>query len=147
MAGYNATRYVITQSLPPLHLKNAPENPVPCLPSIRGKFRGLRQRIREVAWNYGGIVRTGAGLQEGLHKIEEMARQLGKTARQTIADKILKEDTTLLSITKKYLTRKVFLGENITEPLETGLGRSERPERAMSMSEQSEFGHFSKQAL
>jgi hypothetical protein len=49
--------------------------------------------------------------------------------------------------TKQYLTRKVFLGENITEPLETGLGRSERPERAMSMSEQSEFGHFSKQAL
>ena len=55
--------------------------------------------------------------------------------------------TTLLSITKKYLTRKAFLGENITEPLETGLGRSERPEREMSMSERSEFGHFSKQAL
>lgn len=92
MAGYNAARYAITRSLSSLHLKKAPENPVLYLPSPWGKLRELRQRIRGIAWNHGGIVRSEAGLQEGLHKIEEMAGQLGKTACQTVADKILKED-------------------------------------------------------
>ena len=34
------------------------------------RLRDLRQKMREIAWNYAGIQRTEAGIQQGLAEID-----------------------------------------------------------------------------
>jgi fumarate reductase (CoM/CoB) subunit A len=69
------------------------------------RLRDLRQKMREIAWNYAGIQRTEAGIQRGLAEIDGLQTQLKTVLPQTIEERRLKED--LLSgvlVTKAILT-------------------------------------------
>ena len=69
------------------------------------RLRDLRQKMREIAWNYAGIQRTEAGIQHGLAGIDGLQTQLQTVLPQTIEERRLKED--LLSgvlVTKAILT-------------------------------------------
>jgi fumarate reductase (CoM/CoB) subunit A len=58
----------------------------------KGDLRAIRQEIREIAWNDAGVVRSGAGIKEGLEKIAVVQRRLKETAPGNEKDRWLKRD-------------------------------------------------------
>lgn len=83
-------------------------------------FRELRARIRNLAWEYAGIVRNEAGLKEGLHMLGGLERELKNALWTNVRERTIKEDlsSALLSI-KAILTaslgRKESRGSFIRE--------------------------------
>jgi aspartate oxidase len=62
-------------------------------PPPRGwSLRELRDAIRRVAWEYAGVVRTGAGLKEGSQRLTSLAGTMERVLPQTIQERILKEN-------------------------------------------------------
>jgi succinate dehydrogenase / fumarate reductase flavoprotein subunit len=62
------------------------------IPAGKGDLRALRQEIREIAWNDAGVVRSEAGIKEGLEKIAVMRGRLGEILPQTTRERRLKLD-------------------------------------------------------
>ena len=88
--------------------------------SSRETLRGLRRRIREIAWTCAGVVRSEKGLREGLAKVAESEIELKGVAPQTVHDKRLKEDLmgaafVLKAVLTASLSRKESRGSFVRE--------------------------------
>ncbi len=75
-------------------------------------LRDLRRQLQGVAWEYAGVVRSAAGMAEGLREAERVWQTLGVAKVETPKDSLLRED--LLSAA--FVLRAI---------LTTGLGRLE----------------------
>lgn len=113
VAGRNAARFARTYPLgPPFREKGSSEwtpGREPTLP----RLRDLRQKIKELAWNQAGIIRTEGGLKQGLVEIETLRTQIERIKPQTLGERRLKED--LLSgalVTRAILTASLARQES-----------------------------------
>ena len=61
-------------------------------PSEEASLKTIRRRIREVAWQKAGIVRSEGGLREGLAAVEEINDCLTRVSVRKPAEKRLKQD-------------------------------------------------------
>jgi len=52
----------------------------------------LRGKIRNIAWNYAGVVRSESALKKGLLELQEIHKQLGSISVKDIQHHIVKED-------------------------------------------------------
>jgi succinate dehydrogenase/fumarate reductase flavoprotein subunit len=59
-----------------------------------GRFREVRQRIREIAWDYAGVIRSEAGMLEGLARTEEIDRGLRAIVPHGPGEMAVKQDLT-----------------------------------------------------
>lgn len=57
-----------------------------------GRLRDLRQKMRETAWNFAGILRTESGLLQGLAAIQMLSTQIDDVLPQSLEERRLKED-------------------------------------------------------
>jgi succinate dehydrogenase/fumarate reductase flavoprotein subunit len=60
--------------------------------SSKEPFPHIRRQIKEAAWKYAGVVRSGTGMREGLVKLKELERELKGVVPKNISDKRLKDD-------------------------------------------------------
>jgi len=56
------------------------------------QLRGLRLKLREIAWNCAGILRREEGLRQGMDELNSLRTHLNSLIPQTIEDRRLKED-------------------------------------------------------
>ena len=89
IAGRNAARYAVGNDVSPMKESDTARSDIP---AGKGDLRALRQEIREIAWNDAGVVRSEAGLKEGLEKIAVMRGRLGEILPQTTRKRRLKLD-------------------------------------------------------
>jgi succinate dehydrogenase / fumarate reductase, flavoprotein subunit len=55
-------------------------------------LRGLRQRIRDAAWRYAGVVRSGEGIVAGLAEAERIRAAIGTAGADTSQERALRDD-------------------------------------------------------
>lgn len=55
-------------------------------------LRNVRQRVREISWNNGGVLRDEAGIREGLHQLAEVESELKETVPSDIIERKMELD-------------------------------------------------------
>jgi succinate dehydrogenase/fumarate reductase flavoprotein subunit len=113
IAGRNAAQYALTHGI----FRSKRDIPLKELsrktPSSGKPLQQIRQRIREIAWRYAGVVRCEGGLKEGLMKLGELERELKGIIPQTGSDKRLIEDITSASfVLRTVLTASLLRKES-----------------------------------
>ena len=94
ITGCNAAHYGATNlSLFP-ETKVVPADSEMASASQAVRLRKLLKRIRETAWNYAGVVRSGEGLRAGLSIIEDVVKELKRTPYGSLSERIQKADVT-----------------------------------------------------
>lgn len=92
IAGRNAARYALHNPVSERSLKELSKDVWDLRSSTKVTLGEIRQRIRETAWIYAGVVRSEKGLKEGLAKLTMLQRQLKGIAPQTVRERAEKED-------------------------------------------------------
>ncbi len=92
IAGRQAAQYCRNFPVDFLHHEEITKASVPRRPPSKVDFRGLLRIIREIAWNNAGVVRSKAGMQEGLAKVAEVKLRFKEMISNTPAERILMED-------------------------------------------------------
>ena len=65
-----------------------PSSTTPALKNLRN----LRQRIREISWNHGGVLRVEAGIQEGIQQLAAVESELKETVPSDISERKIELD-------------------------------------------------------
>jgi len=120
IAGLSAARYALTHHISLANLKGSSRDFWYHPSSSRGTLRGLRRRIREIAWACAGVVRSENGLRRGVAKVTELEIELKIVAPQTVHDRKSKEDLmgatfVLKAVLTASLSRKESRGSFIRE--------------------------------
>jgi succinate dehydrogenase/fumarate reductase flavoprotein subunit len=92
IAGQNGARYAITHRSSKLNPKWLLKDFSRHIFSSKESVSNIRKQIREIAWNYAGVVRSEKGMREGLFKLKELERELMGVVPKNISDKKLKDD-------------------------------------------------------
>jgi succinate dehydrogenase/fumarate reductase flavoprotein subunit len=92
LSGYNAARYALVNPLSSVRTNavRADSEAADSTPSLL--LRKLLQRVREIAWDHTGVVRSESGLKEGLIKIEEAIGGVRRTNYGSLPARVLRED-------------------------------------------------------
>ncbi|MCX5802060.1 MAG: FAD-binding protein [Proteobacteria bacterium] len=104
ISGRSSAQYALANRLPSLDLERTPGDKASYPTPTGGQLREIRQKIREIAWNYAGMVKTGKGLEEGLDRLEEVEGQLRKTDFKGVMERKLKEDL----VSASFILRAIF---------------------------------------
>lgn len=125
IAGCHAARYALTHPI----LSSVPETNVRDQ-SFRssGKqedLKNLRKRIRKIAWEHTGVIRSQKGLKEGLAKTAECDRELRGVVPRTVSEKILKEE--LLSAS--FVLKSVILASSARPETRGSFYREDFPQQ------------------
>ena len=113
IAGRSAALYARTNPLVRTSVQRESMGWTPGEKPSMDRLRDLRQKMRAIAWNHAGILRTEAGMKHGLAEIEELLTQLQTLIPHTIEERRLKED--LLSgvlVTKAILNASLARQES-----------------------------------
>jgi succinate dehydrogenase/fumarate reductase flavoprotein subunit len=94
IAGRSAARYAMSNKLPPTKPETTSRRDGSPHGSGRdmSSFRDLRQQIREIAWQFGGILRDRKGITEGLQQLQTIEQKLKHAGETDLARQIMKED-------------------------------------------------------
>jgi succinate dehydrogenase/fumarate reductase flavoprotein subunit len=92
IAGYHAAQYALTHtpssSVPETIVRDQPFRSS----SKQEDLKILRKRIRQIAWEHAGIIRSEAGLKEGLAKTDDFKREVKRIVPRTVSENKLKEE-------------------------------------------------------
>jgi aspartate oxidase len=91
IAGKNAAAHSRSQHPTPVKPKEA-EASAPNISAPNGQLRDLSRRLKEIAWNYAGVVRSQEGIRTGMKAVELLDRQLDTTVPNAVSETKLKED-------------------------------------------------------
>lgn len=89
IAGRNAARHAMENDVLPM---KGSDTGLTGISGGKGDLRAIRQEMREIAWNDAGVVRSQAGIKEGLEKIAVVQRRLKEAAPGNERDRRLKLD-------------------------------------------------------
>ncbi|MBA4392514.1 MAG: hypothetical protein C0407_03075 [Desulfobacca sp.] len=92
VAGRQASLYAQTQRLSGSSKEKKSQKWAPGGKTTFRRLRDLRQKIRETAWNYAGILRTESGLLQGMAAIQRLSTQLEGVLPQSPEERRLQED-------------------------------------------------------
>ncbi|MBI5603551.1 MAG: FAD-binding protein [Deltaproteobacteria bacterium] len=92
IAGRSAALYARTNPLARTSVQKESMGWTPGEKPSLDRLRDLRQKMRAIAWNQAGILRTEAGMKHGLAEIEALRAQLQTLMSHTIEERRLKED-------------------------------------------------------
>jgi len=56
------------------------------------RFRSARQRVREISWNHGGVLRHEAGIREGIQQLAEVESELNEIVTSDIIERKMELD-------------------------------------------------------
>ena len=69
------------------------------------RLRSLRHRIREITWNFGGVLRDQAGIQEGIKQLADVESELNETVPSDINERKIELDLiSAVLVSKAILT-------------------------------------------
>lgn len=92
IAGRNAGHFARTYPRGLPFREKGPSEWTPGSEPTLPRLRDLRKKIKELAWNQAGIIRTEGGLKQGLIEIERLRTQIETIQPQTILERRLRED-------------------------------------------------------
>jgi succinate dehydrogenase/fumarate reductase flavoprotein subunit len=90
-AGQNAARHALETQAPHPKPEESDDSDFPKA-SGRMRYRELRRRIKEIAWEYAGVVRSEEGLRKGLQEMDEVDRMLRQATPMTASELKLRQD-------------------------------------------------------
>ncbi len=91
LAGQNAARHALEAPMSPREPRQSGDSDLPGT-SGRVRRRDLRRRIKEIAWEYAGVVRSAEGLRIGLRELDEVDQRLLRAAPATVSELRLRQD-------------------------------------------------------
>jgi succinate dehydrogenase/fumarate reductase flavoprotein subunit len=121
IAGRNAARYALKNDSKPFREKGTLQNDKI---GGEGDLRAIRKEIREIAWNYAGVVRNESGIKEGLKRIEKVETALKEIALKSKKDIRLKLDLKSAA----FITRTILTASLGRHESRGGFIRSDFPE-------------------
>jgi len=92
IAGRNAALYAQADPLAASPIQGQSKAWTPGASPCLDRLRELRQKVREAAWNYAGILRPETGSQQGLKAVQGLHSQLDDICPQSIEERRLKDD-------------------------------------------------------
>lgn len=90
ISGYNAAHHASAKTVSSSRERTPGRGPTGS--KSAGASRKLLRQVREIAWEHAGVVRSDAGLKEGLTRIDEVKKALKTLSAADITDTILRED-------------------------------------------------------
>ena len=120
IAGRNAAQYALTHSAPVLNKRESSQGCSNVPSSNREKLVELRHQIRELAWNYAGVVRSEVSMKKGLAELVGLEMKLKEIVPLRARDRKLLIDLmsaafSLKAVLTASLSRKESRGSFIRE--------------------------------
>jgi succinate dehydrogenase/fumarate reductase flavoprotein subunit len=112
IAGKNAAVNSLSQHQTPFKPKEPEDLAFDISPADK-QLKDFSRRLKEMAWNYAGVVRSEEGIKTGMKDVEELDMQLGTKVPHSISERKLKEDLMSASfILKAILTASLAREES-----------------------------------
>ncbi len=112
IAGKNAAVNSLSQHQTPFKPKEPEDLAFDISPADK-QLKDFSRRLKEMAWNYAGVVRSEEGIKIGMKEVEELDMQLGTKVPHSISERKLKEDLMSASfILKAILTASLAREES-----------------------------------
>jgi aspartate oxidase len=123
LAGQNAARHALETPAPDREPEESGDSDFPET-SGRMRYRELRRRIKEIAWEWGGVARSEDGLRIGLQELDKVDRRLRQAAPASASELRSRQDmmsasfvlrAILLTSLAREESRGAFVREDILQ--------------------------------
>ena len=103
LAGQNAAAQALPHKPAPGEQKAAEQSFTPLASRKDARLKDLRTKIREIAWEKAGIIRSQSGLEQGLAKLAEVEKSLEQSGYTTPVECKLRQDLTAAACVLKAI--------------------------------------------